>query len=410
MLNPRKHTLLFLLIFTIIFYNQYIYGNCNKTNLYTLSILSEDKILDANYFITILNDDNFTDYGFPGSGTEEDPYRIEDIHLSSSDNFANGIAIANTSMHFIIQNCFLTAYWSAIILENVTQGTATIRNNLCYRSDVGIGLISSNNVSIINNICENYNSFGIFLYYSNLSLVSKNNCSLSKVSGIYSENSHSNWFESNNCSANLNTGIGLHEDFNATLVNNICNNNYRGAILQSSGSKINNNSFCYNGELGCSIEGMNNSSIHNNEFKLNTGLGCRVKYADACNFTFNNFEKNSEYGLSFDSYSSENIIHHNRFTNNFLSGTSQASDNGENNIWFEQDTKEGNYWSGWNKKKSYQIDGSAQSQDPYPLDETLTKISFCFILSLISFPILVIIINKNSKRKSTPQRKVSLAN
>ena len=32
--------------------------------------------------ITIISNANFSDYGFPGSGTQEDPYRIEGYNIS----------------------------------------------------------------------------------------------------------------------------------------------------------------------------------------------------------------------------------------------------------------------------------------------------------------------------------------
>ena len=143
-----------------------------------------------------------------------------------------------------------------------------------------------------------------------------------------------------------------------------------------------------------------NSTFTNNIFSSNEADGCQNSDVCYCNFTFNQFENNGQHGILFDTPTSNNNIHHNRFIDNGPSENSQASDSGQNNIWYDMETEEGNYWSEWEKKKPYQIDGSAQSQDLYPLDETLTRISFSFLSFLICIPILVIIINKQKKKKS----------
>ncbi|MCG3222312.1 MAG: hypothetical protein H7641_13110, partial [Candidatus Heimdallarchaeota archaeon] len=45
--------------------------------------------------IFISNDGNFTDYGFPGSGSKANPYRIENLNITT--DFSNGITINSTS-------------------------------------------------------------------------------------------------------------------------------------------------------------------------------------------------------------------------------------------------------------------------------------------------------------------------
>ncbi|MCG3227549.1 MAG: hypothetical protein H7645_11580, partial [Candidatus Heimdallarchaeota archaeon] len=91
-----------------------------------------------------------------------------------------------------------------------------------------------------------------------------------------------------------------------------------------------------------------------------------------------------------------NKIHHNSFVDNKQDSSSQASDNGDENLWYDTSMNEGNYWSNSKKRKEYSIDGSAGNVDPYPLSspivlfyttsETIySKITFIFFsLSLIS--------------------------
>jgi len=57
--------------------------------------------------IIILNDNNFTDYGFQGNGTLANPYSIENYNITTSSEIA--INIINTTKYFIIKNCFINA-------------------------------------------------------------------------------------------------------------------------------------------------------------------------------------------------------------------------------------------------------------------------------------------------------------
>jgi parallel beta-helix repeat protein len=88
--------------------------------------------------------------------------------------------------------------------------------------------------------------------------------------------------------------------------------------------------------------------------------------------TYNLFQENIGYGLSLGS-SFNCTIHHNSFIDNNLGGTSQASDEGEGNIWYDNSTKEGNFWSDYSDSGNYTIYneyGDPVSFDLYPLSES----------------------------------------
>ena len=182
--------------------------------------------------ITITNDDDFTDYLFPGSGTAGDPYIIEDYNITTTSNF--GIHIYNTTKYFVIRNCYVDTHQHCIFISNVAEGTASIINNICSDSFAvgsGIHLSYSTGATLINNTCtENY--FGISLYYS---------------SGVTLTN--------NSCSNNA-LGIFLSSSPGATLTNNICINNWHGIYLDtSSGATLTNNTF-FNSGLSIEEENM----------------------------------------------------------------------------------------------------------------------------------------------------------
>ena len=63
--------------------------------------------------IVINKDSEFSvKYRLPGKGTKDDPYRIENRVINTEKMW--GIAITNTSKHFIIQNCFIKASINSI--------------------------------------------------------------------------------------------------------------------------------------------------------------------------------------------------------------------------------------------------------------------------------------------------------
>jgi parallel beta-helix repeat protein len=89
----------------------------------------------------------------------------------------------------------------------------------------------------------------------------------------------------------------------------------------------------------------------------------------------NNIQKNQINGVFISSYSTENTIYLNDFSNNF---DSNSRDDGENNWDYDS---QGNYWDDYNDYDSnkdgigdnpYQIAGSGGSQDNYPLGDFLS--------------------------------------
>ena len=278
--------------------------------------------------ITIEYDENFTDYGFPGNGSKENPYRIENYSINALE-YHNGIVIINTTKHFIIQNCNLMAFFSAIYIENVSDGTAVIRENTLLKSDFGLVVMNSNGVQIINNICGPYNEYGIFLPRTSNSLVKQNTGFQNIYNAIRSVKSVSNIYMDNNCSNNFNTGITLEKDSNASAINNICNNNLRGGIFKVTNSTIKGNRFDNNYHYGSLLTTIKSSTVSYNLFCFNAEYGCLAEDVDNSTFIGNYFENNTLYGLLLDEYSSNNLVYHNSFIGNKPDGTSQARDNGE---------------------------------------------------------------------------------
>ena len=78
--------------------------------------------------IVILNDRDFkTKYDFSGDGSENNPYLIEDLEISTTHTY--GIFITNTKKFYTIRNCSIDAENSAIYIKNSADRTCTIINN-----------------------------------------------------------------------------------------------------------------------------------------------------------------------------------------------------------------------------------------------------------------------------------------
>ena len=138
----------------------------------------------------------------------------------------------------------------------------------------------------------------------------------------------------------------LYSSGSSTVANNTCDTNLNAISLQYSGSSV----------------------VANNTFN-NNNRGFFLYDSDFCNITYNLLQVNVEYGIWIYSNCDNNIIHQNNFVDNYLGGTSQASDAGTNNYWFDTATLKGNYWSDWSGIGPYSIDGAAGASDLYPLDE-----------------------------------------
>ena len=88
----------------------------------------------------------------------------------------------------------------------------------------------------------------------------------------------------------------------------------------------------------------------------------------------NNTIRNCLY-VGFYCDTNNNIIHHNKFISNGMGtdGWAQAADDKVNNLWYDEETKEGNYWSDLDYNSGvalerYNIEGDADNYDPYPLN------------------------------------------
>ncbi len=274
----------------------------NERDLSLSSLIPHDPIY-------ITSDGNFTDYGFPGAGTVDDPYLIEDYNITTTD--VNGIYITGTTRYFAVRNCYVdagnygihiygVAYRTATVVNNTCSnnvydgiyllysGSSTVVNNTCNSNGCGILLDYSVSPTVVNNTCNN-NNYGIYLYYSSHSTVANNTCS-NRANGIRLYSSSSSTVANNTCSNNWD-GILLYSSSSSTVINNTCNNNNNlGIVLSASGSStVANNTCSNNNSYGIYLYYSDNSTVVNNTCNHNNWEGIYLRYSVSSTVVNNTF-------------------------------------------------------------------------------------------------------------------------
>jgi len=186
---------LFFLVATLVLAQVYLFQTKPAIADYTerspIHISADNEFISANGVVA-------------GSGTESDPYIIENWVIDASS--ANGIDIRNTTKYFVIRNC---------LIENG-------RNGHYY----GIYLENTRNGKVENCILDN-NHFGIYLHYSSNNTLSGNIIENNSYYGIYLGGSDNNSVISNRVENNL-CGLYLYLSSNNTLSGNRLDNNACG--------------------------------------------------------------------------------------------------------------------------------------------------------------------------------------
>ncbi|MHA2247004.1 MAG: right-handed parallel beta-helix repeat-containing protein [Candidatus Hodarchaeales archaeon] len=198
--------------------------------------------------IYIDSNDDFATLGFPGSGTNDDPYTISGYSIAISDTEL--IHIQNTNVFFEISNNQLSGIsksWGfGISLQDVVNGT--ISNNTIHYCTDGIYLESTGYITIFNNKISDNLGAGIWLNHG----------------------SHTNLLSSNVLFNNGANGIefGGSGNNDNTIVNNTVQNNNAYGITISSNSNdntIEQNNFIDNlGDISqATDDGSNNVFAYN---------------------------------------------------------------------------------------------------------------------------------------------------
>ncbi|MHA1907802.1 MAG: right-handed parallel beta-helix repeat-containing protein [Candidatus Thorarchaeota archaeon] len=317
-------------------------------------------VLYSEGFIHISNNTDFLTYGFPGSGTELDPYRIENRTIIGDSHC---ILIHDTDAFFIIRNCTLgsltTVSGVGIRFMNVTNGiveNCTISqkhhgiyldqsryhsfiNNTISRGYMGIELESSENITIIDNsivdnvhpdLKYNYLTGGIGLTFTPNCTIDGNFLRNNSRYGLYEYSSHNmvvrnNVFEKCGIapqglgiavSNNTVNGKPLGHWYNQT--NLVIDPDDYGQVIVANCTKVEiRDGEVYDATVGILLFLVNNATVYNVTSGLNTlaGFYSYVSY----NVTIENCTAYGSYSGAILSVGNGNI-YNSTFACNYYSG------------------------------------------------------------------------------------------
>jgi len=343
----------------------------------------------------ISSDEDFDNYNLSGSGTEENPFRIENKELGVNskrirDWYDAALDISNTTKFFIVIKCTFYGGLSCIKIADIAPNTAQIIDNQIFtisqaKSDY---YRPTSGISIYNSIGVNfsYNTFNDPIEYSE------------GFRGVFLSNV-SNTIIASNKICNFRDAILIENSENVTISNNYFSKaNYHAFCIEDSTSINIENNYINSTSFGVDLIRCYFSNIVNNTFNMyqivasdrnaiflylceniqilgNTinqaWIGIISKNSSNCLITLNLIQYSSEFCVQFQTGSHNCTVYHNSFIvdDSFSPYWSQAYDEGFDNYWYDSQINEGNYWSDLGTDSIYVISGPANSTDLYPHNE-----------------------------------------
>lgn len=129
-----------------------------KTNCFSYSFQ-----LTPHDPIIITHNDNFTQLGFQGGGTDQNPYLIHNLRIIAAAG--DGINISDVTDSFVIENCYIESPFKAISLSYIESDSNQfiVKDNVVNNSDLGIYVHQCNNIILFNNTLANGSGPGMLL-------------------------------------------------------------------------------------------------------------------------------------------------------------------------------------------------------------------------------------------------------
>ncbi|MFX0040581.1 MAG: nitrous oxide reductase family maturation protein NosD [Promethearchaeota archaeon] len=320
-----------------------------------------------------------------GSGTEEDPYMIKNVVIDAGGYFFC-MLIMNSDAYFKVMDCTFsnTGPYGSPDGRHAALILVSAQNGVLFKNEIfdcgspesgtgsGIALIASFNNKIQKNLCHDNGGPGIYLQYSSNNIIRQNLCERNQWGIMVSEGSNNNEITKNECYENLAYGIHLWGDSNGNTVSkNLCSNNGGSGIilegcysnmivdndcsgnsapniyLRYSNDNLLTENLCTGSSWGIVIRWSHNNDVVNNECVEN-GEGIVLQEDSADNRIVNNIcVNNLENGIILIFSANYNVIDHNDFSGNGLSGISvqysegnsitgnTCDDNGEQGIYIK---------------------------------------------------------------------------
>ncbi|MHA1667752.1 MAG: NosD domain-containing protein [Candidatus Heimdallarchaeaceae archaeon] len=139
------------------------------------------KNLSTSTQIVVNSDEDFKNYSFEGTGTKNNPYKIENRIITVQNE--TGIFIAYTTKYFVIRNCKITGLGDyGIRVALIEPGTAEIKENYVETCITGISILANETLIENNRLISCSKSISVHL--SGNSIVRSNTLQRSSKYGI----------------------------------------------------------------------------------------------------------------------------------------------------------------------------------------------------------------------------------
>ncbi|MCK4566323.1 MAG: right-handed parallel beta-helix repeat-containing protein, partial [Candidatus Thorarchaeota archaeon] len=270
--------------------------------------------LAADTPIAIDENDDFETLGFPGEGTVEEPYIIEDLNFEVAVGyFQAGIKVQDTTDHFVIQNCTFRGV-------NKTEEPTY--------ADFGIHLKNLAN-AVVKNCSFSELMYGVFILQCTYIVIEQNN-----FTGMLIE-----WFEYENMGCGICTGSIGELNERIVIGNNYMENCSQGILLMV----IHDFDVYGNVIVKCGTGIIVEDQIDNGTLRQNTILngtlaGIQCTRSGNVRILNNTFMYNKLYGIWLDEDADDNFVslnllkHNGDFSENTGSGIWVHSQSHRNNI------------------------------------------------------------------------------
>lgn len=248
-----------------------------ETSIINQSITEPSPILSETYTthseIVIDGDYSLENYGFPGLGTLNDPFVIENLLIQGDMFYA--IRIANTEKHLVIRNCYLNSSGIEIHLSSLSN--VIIENCRIITENAGIILDQSTNCTVRENTIEPQDHPSGYDYYirssffprtTGIDISRSTKCNLSSnrihwiEEGILIENSINCSFAGNNLRYNI---VSFHNEKsldNAIETNDVYYSDI-GILLDNTNRTVVKDNWIIGNSQGIYVAGSQNRIYYN---------------------------------------------------------------------------------------------------------------------------------------------------
>lgn len=312
--------------------------------------------------ITITGNQDFISQGWPGNGSQTNPYRLENLSINGNKTC---ISIANTDAFFIVTGCVLSAldvpegppFALCVHFSNVTNGI--LMNSVVTSGSSAILLNGSHSCFVVS--CQIDSRFRcVHFENSSACMLSWSAISSSDGSEVYLE-------DTSQVRVLSNLVVGGHSGGDGILVSGssgfgVSNNEVYSidwfehdgiSVYDSSSGAVTNNTV-YQNRDGISLSHTTYCDVINNSVYDNY-LGILVYLeGDNCTVESNSIHHN-DWG--FWAWGDNNTISRNSFQAN---ERGHAHDGGRGNVWFQ------NWWDDYIGYGWYPVEGIAGSYDTDP--------------------------------------------